>query len=125
MLEGIRKFFTSYKIVEVEKPRTQYRWDDNTRNAVSTLTSHPGFVALCDKLNLIRSQLKTKCYASVHKDLREVDYLQAGIFWSGWLQEQISQATLKGSVKQYVDPLQEELEAFKLLDAQIERVGME
>lgn len=128
MFTRIRKLFTPiivYKIVEVAKPRPTFRWDQNTKDAVSTLTAHPGFVALTDKLSLINSQLKTKCYSSVHKELREVDFLQAGIFWSNWLREQIEQATVRGSVKQYVDPMAEELEAFKLLDAQIERVGMD
>src|SRR5258708_12879865 len=107
MFERIKKLFApvvEYKIVEVEKPRTQFRWDQNTKDAVSTLSAHPGFIALTDKLSLINAQLKTKCFSSVHKKLREVDFLQAGIFWSNWLRDQVEQSTVRRSVSNYVTP---------------------
>jgi hypothetical protein len=113
-----------YKVVEVKAPRPIVRWDDHTKDAVSTLSSHPGFIALLDKLRLTKSQLESKNNTQWKKDLREADFLQSGIFWCNWLEEEIRKSTVKGSQRQYVDPLAEELAAFKELDSRIERVGM-
>lgn len=113
-----------YKIVEVRVPRNKVRaWDDNTREAVASLSHHPGFLALVERLELTKSQITSSLNFTQHKELRHVDFLQAGIFWSGWLQDFVNKATQRGSQKQYVDPEQEELEAFKVLDAKIERLG--
>jgi hypothetical protein len=127
MFEGIKKFFTPkviYKLVEVKAPLQRVQWDNNTREAITTLAAHPGFVALQQRLMLQKAQLETTLTRSVHKDLRAIDYLQAGIFWSNWLQDQIEKATVKGSSRQVNDAYDEELRAFQAIDAQIERVGM-
>lgn len=126
MLKRIKSFFAPriiYKIVEVKAPRPAYTWDQNTRDAVSTLSAHPGFIAITDRLALTKAQLESTNNRSVKKDLREADFLQAGIFWSGWLQEQVEKATTRGSSRKFVDPYDEELAAFRELDARIERVG--
>ena len=128
MFNKLRELFKSkvvYKIVEVKAPRPSYRWDQNTKDAVSTLSAHPGFVALTDRLALTKAQIESTLKQTMHKDLRQVDFLQAGLFWSQWLEEQVSKSTTKGSTRSYVDPMDEELAAFKELDSRIERVGME
>jgi len=114
-----------YKLVEVPKQRPSIRWDQNVQDSVSTLSSHPGFVSLMERLNLTKTQLVAKNNTQWKKDLREADFLQSGIFWCNWLEEQVSKSTIKGSQRKYVDPMQEELDAFKELDAHIERVGMD
>lgn len=127
MFNWLRGLFTPkviYKVVEVKAPRPSYRWDQNTKDAVSTLAAHPGFVALTDRLALAKAQLETTIKQTRHKDLQTVEFLQSGVFWSEWLQDQVSKATTKGSTKTYLDPYEEELKAFKELDARIERVGM-
>jgi len=128
LLERIKQLFQPrviYKIVEVKVPRPIYRWDQNTKDAIATLSSHPGFVALVDRLNLTKAQIESTLKSTMHKDLRQVDFLQSGSFWAGWLQEQIEKATYKGSQTKYLDPMEEELKAFQELDARIERVGMD
>jgi|SRR5271157_6507087 len=110
-----------YKIVEVKAPKTQLRWDNSTRESISTLQSHPGFIALTDKLALCRAQLETKNNRVYKKDLREADFLQTGIFWCSWLQEQVEQSTHLGSQKTF-DAMDEELKAFQEINSQIERV---
>jgi hypothetical protein len=128
MFTKLRELFSPrvvYKIVEVKAPRPILKWDQSTQDAVSTLTSHPGFVALIERLSLTKAQLKSKNDTQWKKDLREADFLQAGIFWCSWLQNEVDKATFKGSQRKYVDPMQEELDAFKELDARIERVGMD
>jgi hypothetical protein len=129
MFKKLRELFQSkvevrtvYKIVEVQTPRPIVGWDEHTQDAVSTLTAHPGFVALVERLKLTKAQLEAKNNTQWKKDLREADFLQSGIFWCGWLQEQIDKATVKGSRRKVLDPMAEELAAFKELDSRIERV---
>jgi hypothetical protein len=113
-----------YKVVEVKSPRSSQAWSKEIKDAISTLSSHPGFVALTDRLNLQRQMLESKLSREFHKDLREIDYLQAGVFWLGYIQDLVAKATnLIPSAP--VDAMQEEMEAFKLLDSQIERIGIE
>src|SRR5882724_4996217 len=128
MFTRLRELFKPqiiYKVVEVKAPRPTYRWDEHTRDAVSTLYAHPGFIALVERLAITKAQLETKNNTQWKKDLREADFLQSGIFWCNWLQEQVDKSTSKGSRAKYMDPLDEELAAFKELDARIERVGMD
>lgn len=113
-----------YKVVEVKVPRTAQKWSREIKEAVGTLPSHPGFVAIMDRVNLHKQMLEYKSSHEFHKDLRESDYLQAGVFWLEYLQRLIDEATkLPRAVP--VDAYDEELEAFKLLDAKIERIGMD
>ncbi len=119
-----RKVEVRYKVIEVKAPRSAQAWTKETKDAVGTLAHHPGFIALIDRLNLQKQMLESKCSKEFHKDLREADYLQAGVFWLGYVQELVMKAT-KLSAPAPTDAFDEELEAFKLIDSQIERIGME
>jgi|SRR5690242_15366887 len=110
-----------YRIVEVQAPRTQVGWDKEMRETVATLSAHPGFVALLDRLKLQSSFLKSKLVGAEHKEMKDVIFLQAGIYWSDWLQQQIATAT-KRVVQTYKDATQEDEEAIKELSGLIERV---
>lgn len=115
---------TVYKVIEVKAPRSSQAWTKEIKEAVGTLSSHPGFIAIVDRLNLQKQMLENKCSHEFHKDLREADYLQAGVFWLGYVQDLVNKSTKLYSSSP-VDPYQEELEAFKEIDSQIERIGME
>lgn len=113
-----------YKIIDVKGPRIAVKWDKEIKAAVATLQSHPGFLAILDRLALQKAMLETKNNGEFHKELREVDHLQSGIFWLGFVQQLIHKASempLPGPR----DAMAEELEAFRELDAKIERVGMD
>ena len=132
MFEKLKKLFTTvkiqevpvYQIVEIKGPRIITKWDNETKAAVATLQSHPGHVAVMDRLALQRQLLESKLTREFHKDMREVDQLQAGVFWLGYVQEVISKAL---QLPQHTpkDAMDEEMEAFRELDSKIERVGME
>lgn len=128
-----KKWFTSqpqvvekvvYKVIEIRGPRVAQKWSKDIKDAVSTLAAHPGFVAITDRIALHRQMLEHKCSHEFHKDLRESDYLQAGVFWLGYIDRLIAEST-KAPRSVAVDAYDEELEAFKELDARIERIGME
>jgi hypothetical protein len=113
-----------YRVVEVKAPRLTQSWDKDTRDAVATLQAHPGWVAIQDRLSLQKQMLENKLAHEFHKDIRSIDYIQAGIFWLSYINEQIAKASERPA-NRAVDPLQEELNAFRAIDSQIERVGME
>jgi hypothetical protein len=112
-----------YRIVELPENRTRLKGGDKEiREAIGTLSSHAGFVALEARLNVMNGLLKTKLNGERHADLRAVDFLQAGIYWSQWLQQEVARATTK-MPERAVDALADEADAFKQIDAAIERVG--
>jgi len=113
-----------YKVIEIKPPRLSQTWSKETKEAVATLSSHPGFIFLVDRLNLQRQMLESKLAREFHKDLREIDYLQAGVFWLGYIQDQVAKASQLPNARP-LDAMQEEEEAFRLIDASIERIGME
>lgn len=115
---------TVYKVVEVKAPRLTQSWDKDTKDAVATLQAHPGWVAIQDRLSLQKQMLENKLAHEFHKDIRSIDYIQAGVFWLGYIQDQIAKAAERPA-NRVVDPLQEELNAFRAIDSQIERVGMD
>lgn len=111
-----------YKIVEVPEVRPSLKRDTELQESIATLASHPGFQAILNRLALQSAQLKTKLNFERHADMRAIDFLQAGIYWSNWLAQELRRATTKVPERR-VDPFQEELNAFREIDAQIERVG--
>jgi hypothetical protein len=131
MFEWFKNLFTPkvvrevvYRVVEVKGPRAIVRWNKEMKATVNTLQSHPGFMLILERLALQRQLLESKNNKDVKKDLRECDFLQSGIFWLGYVQELVTKAVdLPAAAPQ--DAMQEELEAFRELDAKIERVGMD
>lgn len=128
MLKWIEKLFqprVEYRVVEYTEPRTRFKGGDaSTRESVSTLSAHPGFLYLLSKCAAQNALLRSKLQNSFHQTLREVDLLQAGIYWSNWLKQELEKSTM-GAPQPQTDAFDEELQAFKALDAQIERVGAE
>lgn len=114
-------FIDRYSIVEVEKPVTII--DPDAAASVRTLSGHPGFTYLLAKLKLQRSLLETKLKSSKHREMRDVEFLQSGIFWSKWLEDQINQEV-------YITPSapqkpvgEDEAAIFERVRAAIETVG--
>jgi hypothetical protein len=127
MIERVKEFFgitpkVVYRIIELPQARTHSGWTKETKESVATLVAHPGFVALMDKLKLQKATLANHLTSTYHKDLRQVDHLQAGVFWLTWVEAVVMKATTNGSPA-YITPEQEELEAFKAIDATITRLG--
>jgi hypothetical protein len=114
-----------YKVVEVPTPRTHLQGGEKeVRESIYTLAAHPGFVALTSRLSLQCAALKTKLNHERHADMRAVDFLQAGVYWSNWLMLELQRATTKMPERK-LDAMEEEVAAFREIDAQLERVGMD
>lgn len=122
--QSVVEVVTKYKVVELDEPRGSDEEDEVMKESIATLNSHPGFLHLVKKLGRQRAYLRSKLAFEKHSDLREVDFLQAGIFWCNWLNTEIKRATIKLPPRK-LDAMEEELRAFREIDAQIERVGAE
>lgn len=126
MWKWLRKLFKPtvvYKLVEVPSLRTPLQEGPEILESVTTLNAHPGFLYLMQRLSLQNAAIKTQLSFVQPKDMRQVDFLQAGIYWSNWLQMEMDRATKRPS-RNVKDVMQEELDAFREIDSQIERVGM-
>lgn len=123
-LKNLFKQRVVYRIVELPALRTPLEEGPEILASVATLSAHPGFIHLLQRLALQNAALKTQLNYVQQRDLRQVDFLQAGIFWSNWLQMEVDRAT-KRPTRIPKDVMDEEMAAFQELDRNIERVGME
>src|SRR4029077_21207095 len=78
-------------VVEVEKPSPVPSLTAESKGAILSLKGHPGISYLLARLHLQCSYLETALRNNRHNDLCEVSALQAGIFWSSWLQRQLEE----------------------------------
>lgn len=85
-----RKPKVQYKIIEIERPRPLAQLDPEAEKTVITLQSHPGFLYLVNKLRLQRHALEMKLKHERHSNLNEVEWIQSGIFWCNWLEDQVN-----------------------------------
>lgn len=118
----VPKSAPQYKIVELSEPRLSSQRDKELQESIATLAAHPGFQAVLNRLSLQTAQLKAKLAYERHTDMRAIDFLQAGIYWSNWLAQELKRATTKLPERR-LDPMTEELDAFREIDRLIERVG--
>lgn len=86
-----REFFKKkpeWNVIEVPAPVLAEQVEDD--EAIRTLALHPGFRSLVRRLALQKAVIQTKLLKVHHKDLREVDNLQAGIFWLEYLDTEVT-----------------------------------
>jgi hypothetical protein len=120
----ISKLFpTKYVIVEVEAPLPNMKMDEDAVASIQTLSAHPGFQALCLKLRMQRHVLESKFKGERHASLRDADFLQSGIFWAGWLEQQVKMAVYKTERRREAEPTDDEVKAFREASALVELVG--
>jgi hypothetical protein len=91
------------------------------REALVSLSGHPGITALINKLRLQRQYLETQLIKERHETLRDADILQLGIYWSRFVESQIEQAI--GTTQHKARPMVEsEVEEFEKVRSAIESV---
>lgn len=106
------------KIIEIEKTPTVV--DDP--EAVKALANHPGWVVLMQRLKNQRALLKARLEVDSHKDLRAVDFLQSGLKWLGYLQEEVDKAVAKPGKTTAVVPSSDQLQDFHTVLSLMESV---
>ena len=114
---------SEYRIVEIEKPREVSALDKETAQSVASLSGHPGFMYLLNKLRYQRAMLISHLARTKQDSLNEVYFLQSGVAWCTWLEDQLNQAL--GIVRRPSPqvPTPEELEAFQEISRALEVIG--
>ena len=107
-------------IVEVEKPRPVPTANRDIAASLSTLQGHPGFQWLLSRLRLQRELLRSSLSTQRQKSLTDVEFLQSGVAWTGWLEEQWKRAMNWEEPRPQLTPLDEERAAFEEISRAIE-----
>ena len=111
-------------IIEIEK-RPVPELDASSAAAVATLQNHPGFLYLLAKLAAQRAALREALVKNRHKEIRDVEFLQSGANWCGWLEDQLSAAVALQNRPQPRVAKPYEEEAFEQLRRRIDVVGLQ
>lgn len=111
------------RIVEVPKPRQHLALDTTTAAAVASLQGHPGFIWLMEKKRLQKAQLQSILAKERHKSLTDVEFLQSGIAWLSWDEEQMLRAINWQDAPAQVEPAQSEQAAFEEIQKFLEVLG--
>jgi len=107
-------------IIEVEKASSPPETPE-TIASVESLRGHGGFQWLLKKLRYQRARLQAELNGTRHEDLRAVDFLQSGMFWCNWLQQQLDFAHERYSATREALPTEDKF--FEQIAAQLEYVG--
>ena len=111
-----------YKIVEVERPRQAPEELPELREGLKGLANNPYFGYLLGRLKAQRNFLETRLKESRFEKIEDVSFVQSGVFWTGWLAREVERLTMAPTAPQ-LDPIDQEVEAFRVIDSLIERVG--
>lgn len=118
--KDIKPEFKPY-VIEVEKA-TAPEETVETVSAVHSLQSHEGFKWLLKKLKYQAARLQYELTNRHHETLEDVYFLQSGVQWCNWLQQQIDIAHDK--FQNMRPATSSETMFFNDIDAFIERVGI-
>lgn len=117
-----KKLVEKYTIVEVPQPKPQPP-DPEAAKSMLTLAEHPGFLYLVNKLKLQRHLLESKLKNDRHAKLGDVEFLQSGIFWTNWLEQQVNEQVYQARAPKAVPATNYEEELFRKVQDQLEVVG--
>lgn len=92
-------FFSSKKstpkVIEVEVPRKAPLFSKEIKESLAALPGHPGFEYLLNRLKFEQAVLATKLKNERHESMRDVEFLQSGIFWTNWLRGQLDKVVFR------------------------------
>lgn len=113
------------KVIEVEKQFVLPALDQGSAAAVAMLAGHPGFQYLVAALHNQAAVMKAALIKNRHKDMRDVEFLQSGINWAGWLAEFVTKAAEMAKPKEEPREMRDsERMNFEVLRNQIDVVGV-
>ena len=121
----LKKIFTrlitpSYLVVEIEKGIQIAAGADN--DAIALLKNHPGFLALTNRMRLKKAALKAALEQTRHDTIRDVDFIQSGLYWLGFLELEVKKAVQDLQTKAAPKLAVNEVEEFEKVRAAIESV---
>jgi hypothetical protein len=115
-------FRKQYQIVEVASPRVELAdITPDLREGLKTLVANPFFQLILDRLRMQRYALETRLKQRF-ANVEDIGYVQNGVFWTGWLERELERLT-EAPPKPHLEPVEQEIEAFRVIDSLLERVG--
>jgi hypothetical protein len=117
-------FKREYRVVEVERPRAELTELPEMREGLKALSSNPYVEWLVGRLKAQKNNLETRLKATRFDRVEDVSFVQSGVFWTGWLERELERLTAAPQ-KPELPPYEKELEAFREIDALLERVGLD
>lgn len=108
--------------MEVERPRQAPAELPELRDGLRGLANNPYFGYLLGRLRAQKNVLETRLKESRFERIEDVSFVQSGVFWTGWLHRELERLT-EAPPKPQLDPIEQEIEAFRQIDDLIERVG--
>lgn len=107
-------------VIEVPKPEPLEESPESVAS-VASLEGHPGFRWLLRKLSLQQARLRAELENSRHAKLEDVQFLQSGIQWTGWLASQLDFAKARYLATRAASP--SEAKFFEEISSYITLVG--
>lgn len=83
------KVVNKYKVVEVRPNDKLPELGQELRESILTLPYHPGFDYIIKKFRMQRALLEHKLKNERFSSISDVEFLQSGIYWLDWLDNQI------------------------------------
>ena len=116
-----RRKTPQWQLVELEKPVPILNGEDVA--AMAALHGHPGVTALLNRLRLRRAALETQLKTTRFKDLDDVNFIQLGCSWLGYVESEIRFATQTTEDRRTARPASpDEVEQFERIMNAIESV---
>jgi hypothetical protein len=115
---------TGIKVIEIEKSSVPADMDRGGAYAVAALKGNPGFEYLLAKLRVQRALIREALVKNKHKEIRDVEFLQSGANWLGWLEDQLNTAVGVVNAPKPRATRAYEAEAFEQLRGNVELVGL-
>lgn len=112
----------NYKVIEVVKPRALPALDSSEVKAVlATLPENPGYQYILARLRAQKAVIEDTLKYEKQTTLEDYQWLQAGIFWAGWLEAETARLTKRAAAVES-DATDFERDAFSQVDSMLERV---
>lgn len=108
-------------IIEIEKDSKLPEMNGDLRESIRTLEYHPGYNYLIQRLRHAKSVMNAQLREGMELTETQLRYLQAGIFWAGWLENE--QLSLTKKVTQRPQSLGE-AEEFEKLQGSLDLIGI-
>lgn len=111
-----------FTIVEIDRGTTIPV--DGGKEAAKTLSHHPGYLYLLQRLRLQRGMLETQLKRNYNSDHQVDTWLKAGIFWAEFFEREAKQEANIPSGETPRLAVDDEIAAFKELRAALTEVGI-
>jgi|SRR5579859_682500 len=123
MFQRATKEIHHHHIVEVDKPHGPLpEMTNDLKESLKTLANQPAFQYLLQRLKLERAELQRQLEKGFQLNEQQLHFLQAGVYYTGWLEGQLAKLTFTPRAAQR-EPSLDEAALFEQHQASLEVIG--